>query len=152
MDPPSKLVKHLYSKRQGCEQTQPPPPPPQSPPILFGDRPYNPFVREYPVNRPFRDIFGSKKKKRTASQALLEVISLFKSVARVDILKWCSKQNSYSMCSLNTIFDIVCANPRAEVPETYYTAIKALEGQGYKTFDMDILLVYQIVTLWKIKI
>jgi hypothetical protein len=153
IDPPSKPVKHLYSKRQCCEQTtQPWAPPPQSPPILFCDQPYKTYERKYPVDRPFRDIFGSQAKRRTAKQSLLDVISLFKSVARVDILKWCSKQNIYSRCSLNTIFDIVCANPHAEVPETYYTAIKALESQGCKTFDMDIIPFSQIMPLWKKKI
>jgi hypothetical protein len=122
---------------------------PQPPPILFCDLSSKTVKRKYPIDRPFRDIFGSQANRRTASQSLLAVISHFKSVARVDILKWCSKQHIYSRCSLNTIFDIVCANPHAEVPETYYTAIKALESRGCTTFDMDIIPFNHIMFLWK---
>jgi hypothetical protein len=122
---------------------------PQPPPIFFSNPPSTPVKRLYPINRPFRDLFVTKASRRKASHSLLEVISHFKSVARVDILKWCSKQHRYSRCSLNTIFDIVCANPLAEVPETYYTAIKALESRGCTTFDMDIIPFEHIMLLWK---
>jgi hypothetical protein len=130
---------NLYPKRQCCEQsTQPwaPPPPSSSPPpstasaytdlhnklLGFVNRPYPPFV--------------THKSRRMATKSLLEVCSLFQSVARADIGKWCSKQHHDSKCSLNTIFDLVCANPLAEVPDTYYTAISALDGS---TFDLDII-------------
>jgi hypothetical protein len=51
---------------------------------------------------------------------------------------------------LNTIFDIVCANPLAEVPDKYYTAIKSLERRGFKTFDLDIIPIEHIKMLWTI--
>jgi hypothetical protein len=110
---------------------------------------YTPVKQLYPINRPFHDIFGSQTKRRRASQSLLKVIKHFQSVARSDVLRWCSRQSPYSRCSLNTIFDIVCANPQAEIPETYYTAINALESRGCTTFDLDIIPFEHIIMLWK---
>ena len=119
---------------------------PQPPPILAIDPTSTPVKQLYPINRPFYDLFLSAASRRKATHPLLDVIKHFKSVARVDVLKWCSRQSPYSRCSLNTIFDIVCANPYAQVPETYYTAIGALDGS---TFDMDIIPFEHIMMLWK---
>jgi hypothetical protein len=117
---------------------------PQPPPIFFIDPPSTP-VKQPLVNRPYPP-FVTNNRRRTATKSLLEVCSLFKSVSRADIRKWCTNQPHDAKCSLNTIFDIVCANPFAEVPETYYTAISALEGS---TFDWDIIPCNQLRLLVK---
>jgi hypothetical protein len=159
---------NLYPKRQCCKSSPPPlatQPPPKTRPTYVSpsssaykdlqDRlkqldstSQTPVKQIYPINRPFPAI-GSNGNRRRAWKSLLTVIKHFQFVARNDILRWCSRQSPYSRCSLNTLFDIVCSNPQAEVPETYYMAVNTLDSRGCTTFDLDIIPIEHIMMLWK---
>ena len=73
-------------------------------------------------------------------------LSHFKSVSRSIVRKWCLKQPQNAKCSLNTIFDVICTNPHAQVPEMYYKAISTIDNT---TFDMDVLACQEILRVFK---
>jgi hypothetical protein len=140
---------NLYPKRQCCVQStqpcpSPPPPPRPSPPLVTASA----GKQLYPTNRPLDNLYQSEASRRRATNTLLDVIKHIKYLARVDVLIWCSKQSPSSLCSLQTIFRIVCASSLAEVPDKYYTARKNLERRGFETFDLDIITIEHIKRLW----
>ena len=69
---------------------------------------------------------------------MLSALSHFTSISRALVRKWCGMQPQGTMCSLNTVFDLVCENQRAQLPDRYYETL-ALGDLDNSALDLVIL-------------
>jgi hypothetical protein len=117
--------------------TRPPPASPPLAPLAPPSSSFTPFTKALPKLMTAR--------KQCVTQ-VMGALSHFKSVSRSIVKKWCLEQPQNAKCSLNTIFDVICTNPHAEVPEMYYEAISTIDNS---IFDMDFLACQEILRLFK---
>ncbi len=89
--------------------------------------------------------FGSLQEQEQCVAVMLAALAQFKHVARSVVRKWCGKQPQGTMCSLDMVFDLVCANHQAGVPDQYYETLRLVDNTAT---DLDILSCSDIVRLY----
>ena len=87
----------------------------------------------------------TKRDRKQCAVQIMTALSHFTAVSRSMIRKWCLKQPQGTMCSLNTIFDIICTNPYAQVPNMYY---KTVGNMNNSAFDMTVLSCKEILRVF----
>jgi hypothetical protein len=75
----------------------------------------------------------------------LAALAQFKGVARSVVREWCQQQPEGAMCSIDTVFDLVCKNHHAEVPEEYYNILRLMSNCAH---DQDILSCSEVAGLY----
>ncbi len=76
---------------------------------------------------------------------MLAALSHFTSISRAVVRRWCEGQPQGTRCSLNTVFDLVCANHCAEVPDRYYETLGDMDNSA---LDLVILSCSEIAGLY----
>ncbi len=76
---------------------------------------------------------------------MLAALSHFTSISRSVVRRWCERQPQGTRCSLNTVFDLVCANHCAEVPDRYYETLGDMDNSA---LDLVILSCSEIAGLY----
>ena len=79
---------------------------------------------------------------------MLAALSHFTSRCRALVVKWCGRQPQGTMCSLNTVFDLVCEDQRAQVPDQYYETL-GLGDLDNSVSDLVILSCSEIAGLYR---
>jgi hypothetical protein len=75
----------------------------------------------------------------------LAALQQFKGVARSVVRKWCNEQPHNAMCSLDTVFNLICANHHSDVPDEYYETLGLMDNSAH---DQDILRCSEIAGLY----
>jgi hypothetical protein len=87
----------------------------------------------------------TKRERKQCAATMIYALSHLTSVSRSVVRKWCVKQPQGTRCSLNTVFDLVCENHHAEVPDMYY---KTIGNMSNAACDLVILSCEQIAGLY----
>ena len=90
---------------------------------------------------PFRSAREQEQCVATMLAALAQLTHISRSVVR----KWCKEQPQGTMCSLDTVFDLVCDNRYASVPYQYYETLRLMDNTAT---DLVILSCSDIVRLY----
>ncbi len=72
----------------------------------------------------------TKRERKQCAVTMIRALSHLTSVSRSVVRKWSAKQPPGTKCSLNTVFDLVCENHHAQVPDMYYKTIENLDNSA----------------------
>jgi hypothetical protein len=131
----------------------PPPPPPPAPlapppaPRKPTSLPYTPLIHNLYVDmhRTYGKMPVTKLEKKQCAATMIRALLHLKSVSRSVVRTWCAKQPPGTRCSLNTVFNLVCENHHAEVPDMYYRTIRNMSNAAC---DLKLLSCHQIVSMY----
>jgi hypothetical protein len=76
------------------------------------------------------DLPRTEQEQEQCVAIMLAALSHFTFISRSVVRKWCERQPQGTMCSLNTVFDLVCANHHAEVPYQYYETLGDMDNSA----------------------
>jgi hypothetical protein len=70
------------------------------------------------------DPFRSAREQEQCVATMLSALAQLTHISRYVVRKWCKEQSQSTMCSLDTVFDLVCANHQASVQDQYYETLR----------------------------
>ena len=89
--------------------------------------------------------FQTRREQEQDVATCLAALQQFKGVARSVVRNGCNQQPQGAMCSVDTVFDLICANHHADMPEEYYETMRLMDNSAS---DLDILRCSEIAGLY----
>jgi hypothetical protein len=108
------------------------------------ERNETPIKTTRPVSPPSAPL--TKREKKQCVATMMTALSHLTSISRSVVRRWCERQLQGTMCSLNTVFDLICTNQYAQVPDRYY---KTLGDMDNSVLDLVILNCSEVAGLYK---